>query len=110
MKTSYHSYKYLTEKYGISRNKLFSCMLQDFFLHSSQRVALAVYETLLTSGKHFHSGIYDGTYIHEGIQYAILYQGCGAFEAKCSLEIEISFRAAVDDFNLQPICIVRIPA
>ena len=108
MRTSPHSYKELTKQFGVSRNKLFSLMLQNFSIPSSVIPALEISLKIEMEGKKFHSELYDGCISLQKIPFAVNYIGCTALEAKNSPKLELSFRSAYEEFNLQPICLVRI--
>lgn len=108
MRTSPHTAAELKETFGVSRNKLFSLMLQNFSIPSEYQDALVFYGKMHFSGKNFHSQLYDGCTTLQAITFAVNYLGCSALEAKNATELELSFRAAAEEFNLQPICLVRI--
>lgn len=112
MKTSKLTHAQLTERYGISRNRLQYHMLNHFVIPTDVRNLnpnpLAVYDFVRTSGASLRSLIYDGAITTPYAEYAVVYKGCTPAQVYAAPEVKLSFRAAHEDFVLTPICVISL--
>ena len=102
MTVSFEAYK----KHGISKT-LVRSMMQNFFEFPKEyRDLLETYHLLYWQTGYFKNKITEGVIVKDGIQYQIIYQDTPAILSKHS-QVRLSFRSAVEVYNLEAYVLVR---
>lgn len=101
------SHAEILAKYGTSRSKIQSAMLNKTTIPISVIPALDTYLCKLCDGATFLSQVFDGKFPFQQQDYCIIYQSCNPAQVRKSLVL-VHFRAAKPELELEPICIVKV--
>lgn len=96
------------KKYGVSKNRLHSILLNVFHFPAQYYDTLDIYYILHWEGKYLSNRTCDGILSVKGINYMIVYDGCTPHQVHKAKELRLSFRKCVDEINLPAYVNIRI--
>jgi hypothetical protein len=110
--SKYPSQAVLMQFYGCNKYELADKMRNYMHIDDKYLPALAKYRMMHCSGIKFSTTVVDGTismtdHVNSGL-FNVIYHNCNPFNAKRAKEVRLSFRAAMEEFNLEPIVLVEI--
>lgn len=112
--SKYPSQQVLVALFGCNKYQLGDKMRNSMHIPDEYLGALKKYRMKHEKGSFFSSMIEDGTISFDSgnngeyVRYSIIYHNCSPYAAKKAKEIRLSFRAAHDEFNLEPIVLIEI--
>lgn len=110
--SKYPTQSVLMAMYGFNKYALADKMRNHFHIPDIYLAALRVYRVLHVDGANLKNVI-DGQLKFTSLRdkervYNVIYHNCTPYNAKRAKEIRLSFRAAQNEFNLEPIVLVEI--
>ncbi len=96
------------KQYGVTKNQVASMLLNLFHYPAEFRDTLQSYYILHWEAGYLESAITDGTVLHNGVSYLVVYQGCTPYAAKRAKQLKLSLREPKKEFGLAAYVIVRI--
>lgn len=112
MHSKYPSQSTIMATYGFNKYALADKMRNHMHIPDNYLQALRVYKIVHDVGnclRHVVDGQFKYTIIRDATRmYNVIYHNCTPYNAKRAKEIRLSFRAAQDEFNLEPIVLIEI--
>lgn len=105
--SKYPSQATLIATYGCNKYQLGDRMRNSMHIEDAYLPALSVYRMRHGNGLLLRNTV-DGQLEFKGTNFNIIYHNCSPYTAKRASEIRLSFRAAQEEFNLEPIVLVQI--
>ncbi len=99
---------YTTANYGVTKNQMRDHLMNSFnFTSHLPRKLLATYFTRVWEVSYFKTLAIQGVINHEGNDYQIVYNNCTRFAVLNAVEVKLSFREAIPEFNLPAYVLVK---
>ncbi len=106
----------LTMKPAFTKYQLADQMRNYMHIDDKYLEGLCVYNMTHTSGKKFSLNLHDGQILKNNPNadvvldevFNVIYHNCSPYHAKRAVELRLSFRAAKDEYDLEPIVLVEI--
>lgn len=95
-------------KHKLTKLQMHSAVINDFELSSECQTACDKYYILHWQGSHLKHVIRNGTIIHQGVQYLVVYSGCKPFDIKSNSQLYISFRKPAKEYELRAYALVSL--
>lgn len=110
--SKYPSQATLVQFYGCNKYQLADKMRNYMHIEEGYLQALKSYRMCHMHGSVLAHAVVDGTIKNlqkpSDPMYSVIYHNCNPFNAKRAKEVRLSFRAAMEEFNLEPIVLVEI--
>jgi hypothetical protein len=108
VESKYPSQTTLIAEFGFNKYQLADKMRNNFHIHDIYLGGLEVYQVMHTTGIVLRAALFDGTILFREKPFAVIFHNCLPVAAKRAKEVRLSFRAAKDCFQLEPIVLVQI--
>lgn len=112
--SKYPSQAVLTQSYGFNKYELADKLRNYMHIEDKYLEALKRYRMVHMTGATLKLAIVDGMIKNlqkpNDPRYSVIYHNCSPYYATRAEEVRVSFRMAVEEFNLEPIVLVEIVA
>lgn len=95
-------------KHGITKTEMHAVLINRFELTSEQQAACEKYYILRWKGCHFKQVLSQGTIVHQGVTYLVVYKDCKPTDILTSSTIYVSFRKPAKEYQLQAYVLVSV--
>lgn len=113
IRTSKFTVAQLRGQFGVTRGMVRNVMYNQFTVPADYKLCLDYYKLFSVSGIQFMSLLRNGELActapsMKGVRFNIIYKDCTPYHVKRAKRVLISYRTALEEFNIEPIVIVRI--
>ena len=95
-------------KHKVSKLEMHSCLINDFELTPEQISACEKYYILHWQAAHLKQVIRNGTIIHQGVCYLVVYKDCKPCDIKSGSQVYVSFRKPAKEYELRAYALVSL--
>ena len=103
------------KKYGVERSLLTYIVHNNFYVTDLYRDCLDTYYILRWQASHMLSSITNGTLVHKGVTYQVIYHRTDPTRIKraallthCIRYVKLSFRVAQPEFNIPATVLIKL--
>lgn len=96
----------VAKKYGVSRSTVDYAIRKRFRFPRELKDLLKSYYLLYWSGEYIKEKLSEGQIVHNNVTYNVLYFGCIPKDFKAGIQFALSFREAVEEYQLPAYVII----
>lgn len=95
------------KKHGVPRSMLAYLLINRFHIPNAFQDLVQNYYILRWEGKYLKQRIVDGTLLHQGRQYIVVFHNCTYGQATGKDQVFLSFRVPMEDYELPSYVLIK---